>query len=125
MVYTDDFYAERPVLTRNSYGQGQTYYIGSQFEARFYEDLYKDLITQLPIRRHVEADMPTGIFVTARSNEKVEYLFVQNFTSETQLIPALGSEWSAVTRDIDLNRDWTLASFEVLVAKRSLSGHVS
>nr|WP_209847348.1 beta-galactosidase [Paenibacillus sediminis] len=120
MVYTDDFYAGRPVLTRNNFGQGQTYYIGSQFEPSFYDDLYKDLIRQLHIQRPVEAEMPQGVYVTTRSNAKVEYLFVQNFTAEAQAIPALGAEWSAVTRDVDLSRDWTAASFEVLVAKRSL-----
>lgn len=121
MTYTDDFYAGNPVVTRNQYGSGQTYYIGSHFEQKFYDDLYLDLMQQLTLKRAVDVDMPEGVYVTTRENTEEQYLFVQNFTSEAKSIPALGAEWSAVTRDTDLNDEWTAAPFEVLVAKRSLA----
>ncbi|WP_068618294.1 beta-galactosidase [Paenibacillus tuaregi] len=119
MVYTDDYYAGRPVLTRNSYGKGKTYYIGSRFEPGFYDDFYKDLIRQLTVYRPVDTDMPQGVYVTSRSNSEVEYLFLLNFTGEAQVVAPLEG-WSAVTRDIDLSQGWTAAPYEVLVAKRSL-----
>ncbi|MBP2000108.1 beta-galactosidase [Paenibacillus shirakamiensis] len=120
MVYTDNFYADRPVLTRHRYKKGQTYYIGSQFEPKFYQDLYQDLLEQLSIHPPVQAQMPEGVFISTRSNEYVEYVFVQNFTEKHQIIPALGEAWTAVNAEVDLRRIGSLKPLDILVAKRSL-----
>lgn len=120
MVYNDDFYAGRPALTHHRFGEGETYYIASHFEEGFYDDLYSDLIDALTLSRPVDVKMPQGVYAVARSNEKVQYLFVQNFTAETANISSFGEEWSAVTRQVNLNNEWVLEPYEVLVAKRKL-----
>lgn len=121
MVYTDDFYVGNPVVTRNQYGLGQAYHIGSHFEPKFYDDLYHDLVQDLALERAVDVDMPEGVYVTARTSANEQYLFVMNFLADTKAIPALGAEWSAVTRGIDLIGEWLIAPFEVVVIKRILS----
>ncbi|WP_054955495.1 beta-galactosidase [Paenibacillus dakarensis] len=120
IIYTDDFYAGNPVVTRNAYGLGQAYYIGSHFEQKFYDDLYHDLIQQLSLKRALDVNMPKGVYVTSRANAQEQYLFVQNFTPDSKVIPALGAGWSPLTRDVNLKGEWTATAYEILVAKRSL-----
>lgn len=44
--YGDDFYAGMPVVTKNTVGKGQAYYIGSQADAAFLDRFYGDLMAQ-------------------------------------------------------------------------------
>lgn len=118
LTFEDDFYEGRPALTRNSFGQGQTYYVASHFEEKFYDDLYQDLTELLSLTRPFPVNLPEGVYVAARSNENVEYVFVQNFKPTIQHVPALHSDWISVSRTADLSVEWTLQPFEVLIAKR-------
>ncbi len=43
-VYGDDWYAGRPVLTRNRFGKGEVYYVAAQTDQRFLDDLMTALV---------------------------------------------------------------------------------
>lgn len=119
MVYGQDFYAGKPALTHHQYGEGQSYYIASRFEQKFYADFYHDVASQLHLTKAVEVDLPQGVYAVSRDNDQVEYLFVQNYNGVSSEIPALDSSWTAVSRDVDCSVAWSLEPFEVLVATRS------
>jgi beta-galactosidase len=38
-TYGEDFYAGTPVVTRHNFGAGQAYYLGSEPESRFLDDI--------------------------------------------------------------------------------------
>ena len=120
MAYGEDFYAGRPVLTRNRFGLGEAYYIGSRFEQRFYDDFYGELSRTLQLARPLDLEFPRGVYAAERSNEQVQVVFIHNFTQAEQVLPALGQEWTAVSREADLTRELVLQPYEVLIAKRSL-----
>ncbi|MMZ63944.1 Beta-galactosidase BglY [compost metagenome] len=120
LVYDEDFYAGRPAVTRNTFGRGQAYYIASHFEARFYDDFYLDLTESVGLYRPVDITLPDGVYAAARSDEKVEYIFLQNYNAASSAILPLGSDWQAVSREADLSQPWALAPYEVLVAKRTV-----
>jgi len=80
-TYGADFYAGRPTLTRNSFGQGQAYYIAARTEQQFLDDFYTALTNDLGIHRVIDADLPEGVTVTQRSDGSSRYVFVMNFTS--------------------------------------------
>ncbi|MNO64456.1 Beta-galactosidase BglY [compost metagenome] len=122
MVYSDDFYAGRPALTRHVFGEGSAYYVASHFEETFYDDFYQDLAKVCNLYKPVSAIMPQGVYVTARSNEKVEYLFVHNFTDKPVVMPSLDKQWRPVgsNEELKLNGTWNLKAYDVLVAERSL-----
>ncbi|MNE37564.1 Beta-galactosidase BglY [compost metagenome] len=120
MLYNDDFYAGRPALTRHVYGKGTSYYVASHFEEAFYDDFYHDLAAALSLYKPVTAAMPEGVYATVRSNEKIEYLFVHNFTGKQVVMPPFDSEWQAVTSNELLNTTWNLKAYDVLVAVRSV-----
>ncbi|MNI06544.1 Beta-galactosidase BglY [compost metagenome] len=120
MVYSDDFYAGRPVLTRHVYGKGTAYYAASHFEEVFYDDFYQDLAASIELHKPIRAVLPEGVYTTVRSNDKKEYLFVHNFTGKQAVMPPLGSEWQAVTSNEPLNMTWNMNAYDVLVAVRNV-----
>lgn len=75
-TYGDDFYAGTPVVTRNSYGSGQAYYLASEAESRFLDDFYARLL----LEQHIQPVLttPPGVEVTCRQTVHETLLFVLN-----------------------------------------------
>lgn len=78
--YNSDFYAGMPVVTKNQYGQGLTYYVGTRTDEAFYKEFLGDICEELHIEPVIQA--PEGIEATVRKNEKGEYLFLLNHTND-------------------------------------------
>ena len=89
-TYTEDFYAGRPALTVNTFGQGNAYYLAARAEDRLLKDFYGQLIECLRLKRSLPIDLPEGVTVQMRSDGKKEFLFLLNF-SETEKSVALGT----------------------------------
>jgi beta-galactosidase len=79
MNYGDDFYKDTPVLTVNNFNKGKAYYIGTDASQEFYDDFIKLVLDKNFIEKDVNLELPIGIEVTTRYNEKQKYIFVQNF----------------------------------------------
>ncbi|MCI9530898.1 MAG: beta-galactosidase [Lachnospiraceae bacterium] len=74
--YEEDFYAGSPVVSRNSYGQGQAYYVGTRSGEDFYQKLMADICKEQQIQPAAKA--PEGVEVTRRVRGQEEYLFFLN-----------------------------------------------
>ncbi|HLI70409.1 MAG TPA: beta-galactosidase [Ktedonobacteraceae bacterium] len=74
--YGDDFYAGTPVVTRNRFGTGQAYYLGSEPEARFFDDFYELLLQEQQIQPVLST--PEGVEATVRQTVRGPLLFVLN-----------------------------------------------
>ena len=90
-VYGSDFYSGMPVLTRNSCGAGEAYYIASDPEQSFLDDFLQDLCARVGIKAPLEA--PEGVEVTRRVKEDREFLFVLNHGTETRYIETGETEY--------------------------------
>jgi beta-galactosidase len=82
--YGEDFYRGLPALTVNDFGRGRAYYLASWNEEPFLQDFYRALSERLGLRRALEAPLPRGVSAQLRADGKNEYLFLLNFTQETQ-----------------------------------------
>src|SRR5690606_39348975 len=89
MTYRDDFYAGRAVLTRNSFGSGEAYHVGSHFEDEFYDDFYQELALKLELERALPVQLPAPVYAVARQSENSKYIFIHNFSNANAPIPAL------------------------------------
>ena len=78
-TYESDFYAGRPALTANKFGEGLAYYIASRNDARFLDDLCGALAAQLGLLRSLEADLPHGVSAQLRTDGQHRYVFLMNF----------------------------------------------
>ncbi|WP_338708418.1 beta-galactosidase [Paenibacillus amylolyticus] len=80
--YGDDFYKGMPVVTRNTFGQGEAWYVASDPDERFLDGL----LGQLAAAKNVESllETPEGVEVSARTKDGRPYLFVMNHNATTQ-----------------------------------------
>ncbi|WP_433583952.1 beta-galactosidase [Paenibacillus amylolyticus] len=80
--YGDDFYKGMPVVTRNTFGQGEAWYVASDPDERFLDGL----LGQLAAAKNAESllETPEGVEVSARTKDGKPYLFVMNHNATTQ-----------------------------------------
>lgn len=81
-VYGEDFYAGKPALTKNQYGNGNAYYIAFRSKDDFLYDLYRDILAEAGIKK--AADIPYIKDVMIK--ERGEYLFLMNFSTEEKTL---------------------------------------
>lgn len=79
--YKEDFYAGMPVITKNAYGNGSAYYVGTRSSEAFYADFIEKLCKEKGIEK--EAEVPAGVEAVRRKTEEHEFLFLLNHTEET------------------------------------------
>ena len=79
--YRQDFYAGMPVLTRNAFGKGISYYVATRSNADFYRTLIGEICEEADIRPII--DTPNGIEVTRRRNTNGTFLFFLNHDTES------------------------------------------
>ena len=111
MTYNEDFYANKPALTVNSFGRGQAYYIATKFEDKFYDEFYEQVLETLEIKRPLDIHLPEGVIVTDRDG----YLFIQNFNRETVSLSALPTTYQLVDGNKNIHETFNLKPFEVII----------
>ena len=85
-AYEDDFYAGRPALTVNLFGDGKAYYIASRNEAAFQEAFISRLIEECGIAKVLDTELPKGVTAQLRTDGRHDYIFVMNFTAENRSV---------------------------------------
>ncbi|WP_026562646.1 beta-galactosidase [Bacillus sp. J37] len=83
-TYGEDFYKGMPVLTRNTFGKGQAWYVASSADAEFLQDLVSHLSEEKGFRAEFTA--PAGVEITKRYKDGQCFLFVLNHTKEAVLV---------------------------------------
>jgi beta-galactosidase len=81
-TYARDFYAGRPGLTVNHYGEGEAYYLATTGDDRFLSDLYGALCADLDVLRSLRAELPGGVSAQLRSDGERAFIFVMNFNAQ-------------------------------------------
>lgn len=85
-VYIKDFYAGRPALTVNLFGEGKAWYMASRFDEGFLKDFYTSLIAELGLKKVLATELPPGVTAQVRSDGFNEYIFVMNFSEEQRIV---------------------------------------
>ncbi len=117
-TYTDDFYAGRPALTVNQYGQGKAYYIAARSEQRFLDDLYRAIGDDIGLRPVIDADLPEGISVTLRSDGDKDFVFVMNFSEAEAPVPLDDRDYTDMLTGEAVSGPLVLPPFGVTVLQR-------
>lgn len=121
-VYEKDFYKGYPALTRNRYGKGTAYYVCTDAEPAFYDDLIREMVWEGGIKPLVKGKLPEDVEVTSRQSSQSEYFFIQNFNKETVVLdPELVSEINGGTLILgELSGENGIGGYKTLVVKRDL-----
>ena len=111
-TYEDDFYAGKPVLTENHYGNGTAFYMCARLEQAFLDAFYENLVNGLSLEKAVEMQLPKNVIASMRRGQR-SIVFLQNYNeSEVQLslpTPMEDMETGEVCQDM------TLAAYDVKV----------
>jgi beta-galactosidase len=83
--YTNDFYAGTPVVTRNSFGEGGAYYLGTRPEERYTRSLLQSVCEEAGVRP--AAEVPAGIDAVRRKTADASFLFLLNHNLEAVEVP--------------------------------------
>lgn len=124
-VYGQDFYAGCPALTRNVYGKGTAYFIGSHNEGDFIRVFTEELVRELHLESGFQAKLPYGVTVKERkpinsawkntnNTENPGIFFVQNF-NKTAAGLALEKEYRDLETDEVYNGLIELDGYQCLI----------
>ena len=120
--YASDFYAGRPALTVNRFGDGRAYYQAARMEDRFLDDFYGRLIEQLELPRALPADLPAGVTVQRRSDGRRDFLFVMNFTPQPQRLALPPAKYTDMLAGGAVSGQVNLGPYGVVVLAKSRVG---
>ncbi|MBR1568178.1 MAG: beta-galactosidase trimerization domain-containing protein, partial [Lachnospiraceae bacterium] len=81
-VYDSEFYQGKAAVTRNTYGSGQAYYIGTVGERAFYHTLAGQILKDADIPYFT--NLPNGIEITTRTGKEQAVLFIFNNSDHIQ-----------------------------------------
>lgn len=89
-TYKNDFYADTPAVTVNSYGDGKAYYAAFSAEDDFFKDFIERITQDIPCDAP-EFEIPCGVSVVKRG----DYIFVMNFADDEKTV-TFGREYEDV-----------------------------
>ncbi len=110
--YTQDYYAGKPAITLNRFGQGQVVYVGTLGDAPLYETLGGWLLDLAGVQPLLTA--PEGVEVTERWQEDQRLLFVLNHTDLEQEV-TLDRRYTNLLNGSTFEGAVTIAPRDVLV----------
>jgi len=95
-TYEQDYYANGPAITYNTFGKGNTFYVGTVPDNNGMEWLLEQVCNAAGVQS-VSTNVPAGIEILQRDNEKSSFLFVLNHSSEKVSVPLEQSGVDLVT----------------------------
>lgn len=111
--YTQDYYAGKPAITLNRFGQGQVVYVGTMGDARLYETLAGWLLNLVGVQAILA--VPKGVEVTERWQGNRRLLFVLNHTDREQEVALDGRHTDLLDGSAALEGRGTVAPRDVLI----------
>jgi beta-galactosidase len=118
-TYRSDFYAGRPALTVNRFGEGNAYHLATRVkDASFYVELYAAITSKAGITRALDSELPTGVTAQLRTDGESDYIFVQNFSGSPQTVQLNEEEYTDITSDTAVPAVLNLAVNDLAMLKR-------
>lgn len=70
----------------NTYKKGQAYHISARTETGFLDAFYEKLASDHQLSNPIGIELPEGVSLQSRTDGETTYLFLMNFTEETQVV---------------------------------------
>ncbi|MFC4104054.1 beta-galactosidase [Paenibacillus xanthanilyticus] len=85
-TYTSSFYAGRPALTLNRFGQGRAYHMATRLKDDFLGAFYKRIVEEAGVARAIDAELPAGVTAQVRTDGETDFVFLMNFSGSEQQV---------------------------------------
>lgn len=114
-TYGRDFYQGMPSLTRNTFSEGQAWYVASSPEPRFLEGLVLHLCTEQNIKPIM--DTPLGVEVTRRHKGDETYLFLLNHNKDASTVTLASTRGRDLLSGQEVAGAITLPGYGVMIVQ--------
>ncbi len=110
--YKDGFYAGTPAVTRNAFGEGAAYYLGTRPEERYAKSLLQRVCEEAGVKPTLEA--APGVDAVRRRTEDASFLFLLNHGEDAVEVGLRGSGRDLLTGE-EHDSTLTLGPLEVAI----------
>nr|WP_315899205.1 beta-galactosidase [Paenibacillus cremeus] len=117
-TYESDFYAERPALTVNRFGQGKAYYVASRNQDPFYGEFLSKLIEETGVLRAINSELPSGVTAQLRTDGVNDYVFLMNFGETEQTVALDQPKYTDLLTGEQASTDIQLPKYGVRILRR-------
>lgn len=118
-TYRSDFYAGRPALTVNRFGEGNAYHLATRVkDASFYVELYAAITAKAGITRTLDSELPAGVTAQLRTDGESDYIFVQNYSGSPQTVQLDGADYTDLSSGTAAPAVLNLAVNDLAMLKR-------
>ena len=116
-TYGSDFYAGRPAVTVNDYGQGHAYYVASRNDEAFLSDFLGALAAKLDLKRALPVSLPAGVTAQLREDGQNRFIFVMNFNATPATVALVGGAYHDLLTGQPVAGDLDLPGYAVKILK--------
>lgn len=117
-VYEQDFYAGEPAVTKNDFGKGAVYYIGTQLEADGMAHVLDAACEQAQVKSLVSGH--TGLEIVCRTKEDQKLYFVMNFRNKGEKLPEDFDDCEDLLSGARMTKDTVLQPYDVCLFRLQL-----
>ncbi len=111
--YSSNFYASSPAITKNIFGQGTVFYIGSQLEKDALEKVLDQVASLSEIRPVI--NISTRLEIVCRTSQNKHYYFIINLTGETLPLPQIFAGKADILSGDILTQQTSFAPYDVVL----------
>lgn len=115
-VYGSDFYKGSPVFTVNQFGSGEAFYIGSNAEDKFIDDLVEYLDLKLSLGFDLE--IKPGVEITKRFKDDDEFIFILNHNNHEITLDLNFSSYLNILNNETVTNSLNLKSKDAIILKK-------
>ena len=115
--YTSNFYAGSPAVTKNQFGAGSVYYIGTQLEKELLDLVLDEAANKL---NSTVIDEKTALEISCRYTEDAVYSFIINFHEQEEKVPTQFVGKQDLLSGKQLTEDTILEQYGVYVIKEGI-----
>lgn len=117
-VYTSNYFAEVAAVTRNTYGEGSAFYLGTEPDAEGIRKVMDIVVAETSVEPTLP-NLPEGVEAAKRvAGDGREFIFVINHSDEAQKLP-LTSRYIDVLTDQEVKDGAVIASQDVVVLRKA------
>lgn len=113
--YSSNFYAGSPAVTKNQYGNGMVYYVGTMLDKDGLAAIL-DLVSQNSMIATNKIS-ETSLEIMTRYNENGSYYFIINFQPESQIVPDKFNGKVDLLSNTTLSQQTVMKQYDVMIVK--------
>ena len=117
--YGADFYAGMPAVTKNTFGNGAVYYIGTRLDTEGLNKIMNSIVEKALVAPVI--DEPTELEVVVRTSKDAEFYFIMNFKDGEYPVPACFTGETDVLSEKKIESGETMKKYEVRIVRRAIS----